>query len=105
MGLMALQNGGVDAVMFANEFSMPYLTQLHTVMVAAMARIIGELIPDIRILFGVHVLWDPAASLDLEVSTGARFGREIILLFPPSNVSVNAETLHDRGRIVAENAI
>lgn len=75
--LMALQNGGVDAVMFSNEFSMPYLTQVHTVTVAAMARIIGELMPDIRIPFGVNVLWDPAASLDLAVSTGARFVREI----------------------------
>lgn len=75
--LMALQNGGVDAVMFSNEFSMPYLTQVHTVTVAAMARIIGELMPDIRIPFGVNVLWDPAASLDLAVSTGAKFVREI----------------------------
>jgi uncharacterized protein len=75
--LMALQKGGVDAVMFSNEFSMPYLTQVHTVTVAAMARIIGELMPDIRIPFGVNVLWDPAASLDLAVSTGAKFVREI----------------------------
>ncbi len=27
--LCALQNGGVDAVMFSNEFSMPYLTKVH----------------------------------------------------------------------------
>jgi len=73
----ALQNGGVDAVMFSNEFSMPYLTKVETVTVAAMARVIGELMSEIRIPFGVNVLWDPARSLDLAVSTGAKFVREI----------------------------
>jgi len=75
--LLALQQGGVDAVMFSNEFSMPYLTQVHTVTVAAMARLIGELLPDIRIPFGVNVLWDPMASLDLAAATGAKFVREV----------------------------
>jgi membrane complex biogenesis BtpA family protein len=75
--LAALQNGGVDAVMFSNEFSMPYLTKVHTITVACMARIIGELLPEIRIPFGVNVLWDPSASLDLAVATGARFIREV----------------------------
>ena len=75
--LIALQNGGVDAVMFSNEFSLPYLTRVHTVTVASMARIIGELLPEIRIPFGVDVLWDPFASLDLAVSTGAGFVREV----------------------------
>jgi membrane complex biogenesis BtpA family protein len=75
--LLALQNGGVDAVMFSNEFSLPYLTKVEPVTVAAMARVIGELLPDIRIPFGVNVLWDPAASLDVAVATGARFVREI----------------------------
>jgi predicted TIM-barrel enzyme len=28
----------VDAVMFSNEFNMPYLTKVHTVTVAAMAH-------------------------------------------------------------------
>jgi len=75
--LLALQNGGVDAVMFSNEFSLPYLTKVHTVTVAAMARIIGELMPNIQVPFGVNVLWDPEASLDLAVTTGAKFVREI----------------------------
>jgi membrane complex biogenesis BtpA family protein len=75
--LLAIQEGGVDAVLFSNEFSLPYLKKVETVTVAAMARIIGELMPDIRIPFGVNVLWDPAASLDLAVATGARFVREI----------------------------
>ena len=75
--LNALQNGGVDGVMFSNEFSMPYLTKVHTVTVACMARIIGELMPELRVPFGVNVLWDPNASLDLAAATGAQFVREI----------------------------
>ncbi len=75
--LLALQRGGIDAVMFSNEFSLPYLTRVETVTVAAMARIIGELMDDIRVPFGVNVLWDPAASLDVAVATGGRFVREI----------------------------
>jgi len=75
--LNALQNGGVDAVMFSNEFSLPYLTSVETVTVAVMARVIGELMTKIRIPFGVNVLWDPARSLDLAVATGAKFVREI----------------------------
>ncbi len=75
--LNALQDGGVDAVMFSNEFSMPYLTSVRAVTTAAMGRIIGELMSEIRIPFGVNVLWDPCASLDLAVATGAKFVREI----------------------------
>ncbi len=75
--LLALRKGGVDAVMFSNEFSLPYLTRVETVTVSAMARIMGELMSDLDIPFGVNVLWDPAASLDLAVATGARFVREI----------------------------
>lgn len=75
--LLALQNGGVDAVMFSNEFSLPYLTDVRTETVAAMARIIGELMRDIRIPYGVNVLWDAKKSLDLAAATGAQFVREI----------------------------
>ena len=41
--LRALQDGGVDGIMFSNEFSMPYLTKVEPVTQACMARIIGEL--------------------------------------------------------------
>lgn len=75
--LFALQEGGVDGIMFSNEFSLPYLTKVHTETVSAMARVIGELMSEIKIPFGVNVLWDPTASLDLAVATGAKFVREI----------------------------
>lgn len=75
---LALQEGGVDAVMFSNEFSLPYLTKVNPETTVAMARIIGEIRKDIRIPFGVNVLWDPCASLDLAAATGATFIREIM---------------------------
>lgn len=74
---LALQEGGVDAVMFSNEFSLPYLTDVKTETVASMARIIGEIMEEIKIPFGVNVLWDAQKSLDLAVATGAKFVREI----------------------------
>ena len=76
--LMHLQDGGVDAVMFSNEFSLPYLTKVKPETTAAMARVIGELMPKIKVPFGVNVLWDPVASIDLAAATGASFIREII---------------------------
>ncbi len=75
--LYALQDGGVDAIMFSNEFSLPYLTTVRTETVASMARIIGELQDEISVPYGVNCLWDPIASLDLAVATDAKFVREI----------------------------
>lgn len=75
--LTALQEGGVDAVMFSNEFSLPYLTNVKTETVAAMARVIGELKPFIKVPYGVNVLWDPVKSLDLAKAVDAKFVREI----------------------------
>src|SRR6516165_1000194 len=76
--LSALQEGGVDAVMFSNEFSLPYLTRVRPETTAAMGRVIGELVRFIRVPFGVNVLWDPLASIDLAAATGALFIREIM---------------------------
>ena len=75
--LDALQAGGADGVMFSNEFSMPYLTQVETATVAAMSRVIAELYDHIKVPFGVNVLWDPYASLDLAAAVDALFVREI----------------------------
>lgn len=75
--LSALQSGGVDAVMFSNEFSLPYLTKVDTATVAAMATVIGELKRHIRIPFGVNVLWDGEKTIDLAKACGADFVREI----------------------------
>ena len=76
--LHALQNGGVDGIMFSNEFSLPYLTKVEPITIAAMGWIIGALRNEITVPFGVNCLWDPIASLDLVVAVGGKFIREII---------------------------
>lgn len=76
--LHALQDGGVDGIMFSNEFSLPYLTKVKPETVAAMARVIGELKKEITIPYGVNCLWDPIASLDLAMAVDGQFIREIM---------------------------
>ena len=39
--LQALQDGGVDGVLFTNEFSMPYEKHVSPVTLAAMGMVIG----------------------------------------------------------------
>jgi len=75
--LATLQEGGVDGILISNEFSRPYLTKTEPITSISMARIIGELLDEIVVPFGVNVLWDGSASIDLAVATGARFVREI----------------------------
>lgn len=105
--LNALQDGGVDAVMFSNEFSLPYLTNVHTETVASMARIIGELKHEIKIPYGVNVLWDAKKSLDLAVATDALFVREIFTGVYGSDFGVwdtnVGETIRHKHAIGAEN--
>lgn len=72
-----LQEGGVDGILISNEFSLPYLTKTEPITAITMARIIGELRHRIEVPFGVNVLWDANASIDLAVATGAKFVREI----------------------------
>jgi hypothetical protein len=75
--MLALQEGGVDGIMFSNEFSLPYLLKVKPITTAAMGRIIGELMDEISIPYGVNVLWDAYASLDLAKAVDAKFVREI----------------------------
>lgn len=73
--LMALQDGGVDGILIANEFSLPYQPVADLAVVSAMAFIIGKLKDQIRVPFGVNVVKNPIATIDLAAATGACFGR------------------------------
>ncbi|WP_304158963.1 BtpA/SgcQ family protein [Fusobacterium ulcerans] len=73
--LISLQEGGVDGILIANEFSLPYEKNVSYVTVAAMGRIIGELKKDILIPFGVNIVSNPLATIDLAAATGADFVR------------------------------
>jgi membrane complex biogenesis BtpA family protein len=75
--LDALQQAGVDAVMFGNENDRPYEFAVDTATTATMAYVIGRVRDRITVPFGVNVLWDPMASVALAAATGASFVREI----------------------------
>jgi membrane complex biogenesis BtpA family protein len=75
--LRALQAAGFDAVMFGNENDRPYELQVDTASTATMAYVVGRLRSEIRIPFGVNVLWDPMSTMALAAATGAAFVREI----------------------------
>jgi hypothetical protein len=104
--LRALQSGGVDAVLFSNEYSTPYLLQVEPITHVTMARIIGELLCEIAVPYGVNVLWDPKATIELAVATGASFVREIFTGVYASDFGLwnthSGETVRLRNRLGGE---
>jgi membrane complex biogenesis BtpA family protein len=75
--IAALQDGGIDAVMFGNEGDRPYTLRASPVTLAAFGVAVGELRRHIKVPFGMNYLWDPVASVALAVASGAGFVREI----------------------------
>ena len=73
--LRALQDGGVDAVLVSNEFSLPYQRHMSFVTPAAMARVIGELRREFRVPMGVDCISDGLASIELAAAVDAAFVR------------------------------
>lgn len=73
--LRALQDGGVDGILFANEFSLPYQPVADIATISTMAYIIGSLKSELKIPYGVNVVKNPIATIELGAATGAKFGR------------------------------
>ena len=73
--LKSLQEGGVDGVLFSNEFSLPYQRHMSFVTPAAMARVIGELKSELAVPYGVDCISDGAATLELAAAVDAKFVR------------------------------
>jgi len=105
--LLALQEAGVDAVMFGNENDRPYELQVDRASVATMAYVIGRLASEIKVPFGVDVLWDPLATMALAAATGARFVREIFTGLYGSDMGLwqgrAAEALRYRKRLMRDD--
>lgn len=95
--LAALQKAGVDAVMFGNENDRPYEFAVDPASTATMAFVIGQLRAEIRVPFGVNVLWDPLSTVALAAATGAQFAREI---FTGSYASDMGQWTPDAGKAV-----
>ena len=77
--LEALQSGGVDAVLFANEGDVPYRAHVRAPEVAAMAAVISRLAPQLSVPFGIDLMWDPVASLAVAAATGGAFVRGVLM--------------------------
>ena len=86
--LEALQSGGVDAVMFGNEFDRPYVLKAPPEGLATLAAVIGQVKSIIMVPFGVNYLWDPLATVALAVATEANFAREIYTGLYASDLSL-----------------
>jgi hypothetical protein len=73
----ALQDAGVDGLLFCNEADLPYQLGVGPESVAAMAAVIGAVRRELSTPFGVNLVWDPVASLAVARATGASFVREV----------------------------
>ena len=73
--LAALQEGGVDGLLIANEYCAPTTPNTGTVTLMAMAAVIGSLKKDIRLPFGTNVVYNPAETIRMGAALGADFGR------------------------------
>lgn len=75
--LKAMQNGGIDAIMFGNEGDRPYLTRATPESLAAMTAAVCGFRHSVSVPFGVNYLWDPVACVAIAHATGASFAREV----------------------------
>lgn len=73
--LVALQNGGVDGILFGNEFSIPYTKQVNGTVIAAFAEVIEELKKDLNLPFGITCASSAKATFDIAGATNADFVR------------------------------
>ena len=71
----ALQEGGIDALHFSNEFSFPYQKNPPKEIMSTMAYLIGRLKPHIDVPYGANVISNPSDSVALCASVGAKFTR------------------------------
>ncbi len=67
----------MDGIMLSNEGSQPWMTRPPAVTTACMAAQIGIAHSEIRIPFGVHVIWNPMATVDLAAAVGADYAWEV----------------------------
>ena len=73
--ILALQEGGIDGILFCNEFAIPYTANIRTVTVATYARVVGELKSIIKVPFGITFCSSAYNTLDIAMATGASFVR------------------------------
>ena len=73
----ALENGGVDALMFCNEFDVPYPRKVGPETVAAMTHTVSRVTEEVSIVHGISVLFDFFATIAIAKATDGKFARVI----------------------------
>lgn len=76
--IKALQDGGIDGLLFCNESDLPYTTKLNSEIGAWTTFLVGAVYDQIKIPYGVNLLWDPIASIEAASGCGASFVREVM---------------------------
>lgn len=74
----ALQEGGFDAIIFANEGDRPYEFEVGSEVVAAYTRIATEVLQHVTIPYGCGILIDPYATLAVAKAIDAKFVRTYV---------------------------
>ncbi len=91
----ALQNAGVDGLLFCNENDIPYQLHVDLEVAAAMAAAIVDVRRDVQVPFGVNILWDAKATLAVAAAVGAAFVREVFTGVYESDMGLFAPQLGD----------
>ena len=76
--IKALQDGDIDGLLFCNESDLPYTTKLSSEVGAWTTFLVGAVYDQIKIPYGVNLLWDPIASIEAAAGCGASFVREVM---------------------------
>jgi membrane complex biogenesis BtpA family protein len=95
--IAALQDAGVDGLLFCNEADLPYQLGVGPEATAAMAAVIGAVRRELTRPFGVNLVWDPVASLAVARATGASFVREVFTGVYESDLGVMRPDLGEIG--------
>jgi membrane complex biogenesis BtpA family protein len=74
---LAIRDGGCDGIVFENFGDRPFhKIRVEVITIAAMTRVIAEVMRDVRLPFGVNVLRNDArAAIGIAAATGAAFVR------------------------------
>lgn len=74
----ALQEGGFDAIIFANEGDRPYQFEVGSEIIAAYTRIATEVLQHVTVPYGCGILIDPFATLAVAKAIDASFVRTYV---------------------------
>ena len=75
--IKALQDGGIDGLLFCNEGDRPYAKGVDPVIVASIASVVGQLKSLIEVPYGIDIMWDPISALAVAKATNAKFVRGV----------------------------